>query len=97
LTNDPRFPYLFSDIPAEGTRYFKKNGVLPPHHTTIIRESIMQEYPWVARSLMEAFDKAKAIAIARLKQTPPTLMVFGQQWLRQIERDFGPDPFAYGL
>ncbi|HTE83607.1 MAG TPA: hypothetical protein VK821_02655 [Dehalococcoidia bacterium] len=97
LSNDPRFPYLFSDIVAEATRYYQKSGVFPPHHTTIIRESIVKQHPWVARSLMEAFDKAKALAGERLHRTPPTLLVFGQSWVRQIDRDFGKDPFVYGV
>jgi 4,5-dihydroxyphthalate decarboxylase len=97
LTNDPRFPALFSDIPAEGTRYYQKNGIFPPHHITIIRESIAREHPWIARSLMEAFNAAKAIAIDRIRRQPPTLMVFGAQWLRQIRETFGDDPFVYGV
>ena len=97
LTGDPRFPDLFSDIPAEATRYYQKNGILPPHHITIIRESIIREHPWVARSLMEAFDQAKALATERLRTLPPTLMVFGAQWLRQVRSTFGDDPFVYGV
>jgi 4,5-dihydroxyphthalate decarboxylase len=97
LTVDPRFPYLFSDVPAEGIRYVKKNGMFPPHHITIIRESIVQEHPWVARSLMEAFNKAKAIATERIHREPPTLLVFGSSWLRMIDDAFGKDPFVYGV
>ncbi|MFI5387995.1 MAG: hypothetical protein ACHQ50_17955, partial [Fimbriimonadales bacterium] len=97
LTTDARFPDLFSDIPREGMRYRQKSGVYPPHHITIIRESITREHPWVARSLMEAFDKAKALAGERLKQQPPTLMVFGAQWLKQVQAVFGDDPFVYGV
>lgn len=97
LTTDPRFPYLFSDIPGEATRYYQKNRMLPPHHTTIIRESITRAHPWVARSLMEAFDKAKALATERLRRRPPTLMVFGASWVRQIREIFGEDPFVYGV
>jgi 4,5-dihydroxyphthalate decarboxylase len=54
------------------------------------------EHPWVARSLMEAFQKSKEIAIARLKATPPSLLVFGASWRRDIQAVFGDDPFPYG-
>lgn len=78
-------------------RFFKKTGVYPPHHTTAVRESILVEHPWVATSLMEAFEESKRIAIKRLRQSPPTLMVFGEHYLRELDEIFGPDPFPYGI
>jgi len=96
LSNDPRVTTLFSNPRDEAIRYFKKHGVYQPHHVTAIRESIVKEHPWVARSLMEAFQKSKELAIQRLRQTPPTLMVFGASWLREIKAVFGEDPFPYG-
>ncbi|MFC2073039.1 hypothetical protein ACFLUU_10180, partial [Chloroflexota bacterium] len=88
---------LFPDPRQEATRFFKKTGVYPPNHCTVIRESILDEHPWVAVSLMEAFEESKRIAIERLRQAPPTLMVFGQQYFKELEEVFGPDPFPYGL
>jgi 4,5-dihydroxyphthalate decarboxylase len=96
LSNDPRVTTLFANPREEAIRYFKKHGVYQPHHVTAIRESIVMEYPWVARSIMEAFQKSKEIAIARLKQTPPSLLVFGASWRREIQAVFGDDPFPYG-
>jgi 4,5-dihydroxyphthalate decarboxylase len=88
---------LFPDPAQEAIRFFKKTGIYPPHHTTVIRESILKEYPWVAASLMEAFEESKRLAIERLRQLPPTLMVFAQHYLRDLDAIFGPDPFPYGV
>jgi 4,5-dihydroxyphthalate decarboxylase len=88
---------LFPDPRQEAIRFFKKTEVYPPHHTTVIRESIVEEHPWVAISLMEAFEESKRIAIERLRQSPPTLLVFGQLYLRELDEIFGPDPFTYGI
>jgi 4,5-dihydroxyphthalate decarboxylase len=88
---------LFPDPRQEATRFFKKTGVYPPHHTTAIRESIVLEHPWVAISLMEAFEESKRIAIERLRQSPPGLMVFGSYFLKDVEEVFGIDPFVYGV
>jgi 4,5-dihydroxyphthalate decarboxylase len=88
---------LFPDSKGEAVRFFKKTGIYPPHHTTVIRESILQEHPWVAISLMEAFEESKRIAIQRLQQSPPTLMVFGAHYLQEIEEIFGTDPYVYGV
>jgi len=88
---------LFSDPRQEAIRFFNKTAVYPPHHTTVVRESILEEHPWVAISLMEAFNESKRIAIERLHRLPPTLMVFGEHYLRDIGKIFGPDPFPYGI
>jgi 4,5-dihydroxyphthalate decarboxylase len=94
---DPDLITLFPDPKEEAIRFFKKTGVYPPHHTTVVRESILEEHPWVAISLMEAFEESKRIATQRLHQSPPTLLVFGQHYLREIDEIFGPDPMQYGI
>ncbi|MFC1861161.1 hypothetical protein ACFLYL_02625 [Chloroflexota bacterium] len=88
---------IFPDPRQEAIRFFKKTGIYPPHHTTVVRESILDEYPWVAISLMEAFDESKRIAIERFRKTPPTLMVFGEQYLQKLDDIFGTDTFPYGI
>jgi 4,5-dihydroxyphthalate decarboxylase len=88
---------LFTDPRQEAIRFFRKTGIYPPHHTTVIRESILEEHPWVAISLMEAFEESKKIAMQRLCRLPPSLMVFGEYYLQDIEDIFGHDPYAYGI
>jgi len=48
-------------------------------------------------SLMEAFERSKKLAIERLNERPPTLMVFGNQYMREVRDLMGPDPFVYGI
>jgi 4,5-dihydroxyphthalate decarboxylase len=57
----------------------------------------VDEHPWVVLSLMEAFEESKRLAIERLQQSPPSLMVFGSHYLRDLDGVFGPDPFPYGI
>jgi 4,5-dihydroxyphthalate decarboxylase len=94
---DPAITTLFPDPRQESIRFFQKTGIYPPHHTTIVRESIIKEHPWVAISLMDAFEKSKRLAIERLRQSPPGLLVFGAHFLQDIEAIFGSDPFKYGV
>ena len=94
---EPDVVTLFTDIPGEAARYFKKTGVYPPNHCTIVRENIVAENPWVVLSLMEAFEESKRLAIERLQQSPPSLMVFGAHYLRDLDEVFGSDPFPYGI
>ena len=91
------FGLLFADPRKEALNYYKKTGVYPAQHTTVIRESILQEHPWVANSLMEAFEKAKKIAYERLYERTPETLIFGAQEVRQQREIFGDDPFKYGI
>ena len=46
---------------------------------------------------MAAFEESKKIAMERLRRLPPSLMVFGKYYLRELNEIFGPDPFPYGI
>jgi 4,5-dihydroxyphthalate decarboxylase len=97
LTGNPDIVTLFPDPRQEAIRFYRKTGIYPPHHTTVVRESILEQHPWIAVSLMEAFEESKRIAIERIKRMPPSLMVFGEQYLREIGEVFGDDPYRYGI
>jgi 4,5-dihydroxyphthalate decarboxylase len=94
---NPDILTLFSDPRKEAIRFYNKSAIYPPHHVTIVRESIIKEHPWVAVSLMQAFEKSKHLAIERLRQYPPGLLVFGAHFIQDIDAIFGLDPFKYGI
>ena len=58
---EPDMVTLFQDPQQEAIRFFKKTGVYPPNHGTVVREGILEEHPWVAVSLMEAFEESKRL------------------------------------
>lgn len=95
IRDNADFVHLFSNRKAEGMRYFQKTGIFQPHHTTAIRESILKDHPWVAVSLMTAFEEAKRIAMSRMRQQ--SLFVFGEQDIDEVKEVMGPDPYAYGI
>src|SRR5437867_7374003 len=95
IRGNPDFCTLFSDPKAEAIRNYRKNGIFPPHHTTAIRESILDQHPWVATSLLNAFEEAKKLAMERTRQQ--TLFVFQNHYLDEVKHLMGKDPFAYGV
>ncbi|HTE84090.1 MAG TPA: hypothetical protein VK821_05105 [Dehalococcoidia bacterium] len=97
LSRNPDYCLLFDDPRAESCRYYQKEGVFPPHHLTVVRESILQEHPWVSLDLMNAFEKAKKLAMDRLRVRTPSLLIFSREDLEQQRSVFGDDPFAYGV
>jgi len=64
LANHPDFKYLFDPI-AEGTRYYRKTGLLPINHQTVLRRDVLEKEPWVALNLIKAFNRANDIANAQ--------------------------------
>ena len=51
---------LFPDPDAEANRYYTKTGMFPINHTLVVRRSLLEREPWIARSLYDAFARAKA-------------------------------------
>ena len=66
-----------------------------------MRESILKEHPWVATSLLKAFEQSKSLCLQRLYQSyldgPPSMLVFARSDLREQRRVFGDDPYVYGI
>jgi 4,5-dihydroxyphthalate decarboxylase len=56
---------------------------------------VLQEHPWVAMSLLNAFEEAKQLALRRMRDQ--TLFVFTSQYIEEVNKIFGADPFAYGI
>jgi 4,5-dihydroxyphthalate decarboxylase len=65
LHNHPDFKFLFPDPIAEGVRFYKKTGLLPINHQTVVRRDIFEKEPWVVLNLIKAFNKANEIADAQ--------------------------------
>jgi 4,5-dihydroxyphthalate decarboxylase len=97
LVGHPDYLWLYQDPEAEGLRYFRKHGVFPPQHTTVIRESIVQQHPWLARVLVQAFERSKKIALERVYRQPPSLVAFASAALARQRAVMGDDPYPYGL
>lgn len=74
LTNDPtavdRSPlhlpddaatWLFADRAAECQRLYDRLEYVPANHCVVVRTSVLEEHPWVALNLYEAFEKSKRL------------------------------------
>ena len=97
LRQDPRVGRLFEDYRAEEEAYFRRTGIFPIMHATAIRTEILEEHPWVANNLAQAFDRAKFAGYRRMANPRIVpLAWFLDEWDAQREL-MGPDPWEYGL
>ena len=88
---------LFPDRIAEGTRFVKKWGFVPANHGYIISERVYRDNPWLAFNLYKAFVAAKEVAQERITRALPSMMILGNEFMGETRKDFGDDPFAYGI
>jgi 4,5-dihydroxyphthalate decarboxylase len=61
LHSHPRIRTLFPDPRAEAKRYYTKTGMYPINHTVVVRRSVLEQHPWVALNIYEAFLRAKEL------------------------------------
>jgi len=55
LDNHPDIEFLFRDPGAECRRYYAKTKIYPINHTIVIRRSLYEKHPWIAKSIYDAF------------------------------------------
>ncbi len=97
IAGDPRCVQLFADPKPVEIDYFKRTGIFPIMHVTVIQKKVVEENPWVVKSLMAAFDKAKAMAMKRVDNPRVNPLAFwAHAWFEQ-QRLMGPDPWKYGI
>ena len=97
LRGDKRIARLFPNYKEVETEYFRRTGIFPIMHVTVIRQEILDRHPWVAASLVQAFEKAKQIAYERVRNPRVVpLAWFSAAWEEQNAL-LGRDPWAYGL
>jgi 4,5-dihydroxyphthalate decarboxylase len=89
---EAHYPDLFPNAVELETEYFARTGVYPMHGTIVVKESVLAEHPWVARSLFDAFSQAKNDFLGRLDSGAATSKRYTD--LRKI---VGRDPLPYGL
>jgi 4,5-dihydroxyphthalate decarboxylase len=77
--------------------YYRRTGVFPISHAIVIRERVVQEFPWVVESLFDAWKVAKRMALE--DDEDPTFSSFA--WIQELweeEREvLGADPWRYGI
>jgi 4,5-dihydroxyphthalate decarboxylase len=97
LQGDKRIVRLFPNYKDMEIAFFRQTGIFPIMHVNVVRQEILDKYPWVATNLVKAFDEAKAIAYRRIANPRVVPLAWIRTaWEEQLEM-LGADPWAYGL
>jgi 4,5-dihydroxyphthalate decarboxylase len=97
LANDARVARLFPSYKDEEIAYYKKTRIFPIMHVMGLRQSLVEQHPWVAVNLYKAFNEAKAIAMKRMQNPRIVPLAWYREAWEEQEAILGPDPWEYGL
>jgi 4,5-dihydroxyphthalate decarboxylase len=94
---DPRIRRLFQPCRPVVEQYFAETGIFPITHTVVVREELLRREPWIAGSLVKAFDAADAVC--RKEYDYPKRLSFPTSvlLLEEEEQRFGKNPWQNGL
>ena len=99
LEGHPDVVRLYPEYQAMEETYYEKTKVWPIMHIIAMQKSILDENPWVARNLYDAFLESKRRSIERLFD--PAVSRYPLPWLatyaREMREKFGGDTFPFGI
>lgn len=97
---DPRIASLFEDFHQEEIAFYERFRIFPIIHTVAVKQAVLQQHPWVAQSLYDAFCNAKnagglpgMVLDGHLEYSLPLLHAYVDEAMQM----FGKDPWAYGV
>ncbi len=63
--DDSYIRQLFPNVYAECIHYYKKTGLYPINHGSVIKREIVEKHPWAVLNLYKAFEQAAELADKR--------------------------------
>lgn len=97
LERDPRVARLFPDYKRLEIDYYKRTGIFPIMHAAVIKQEIVERYPWIPTNLFQAFEKAKTIAYQRMANPRRVPLAWFAHAVEEQQEILGKDPWVYGL
>ena len=96
---NPAVARLFTEPRAAEERYAAATGIFPIMHVIVLRAEVHERSPWIARSLMDAFARAKAVTEDRLDEVAanPTMLPWLYDEVARVRGLLGHDFWPYGL
>jgi 4,5-dihydroxyphthalate decarboxylase len=98
IHGNPRLRKLLDDS-GKGVvyDYYRKTGFFHCNHNVIVQNRLLQEYPWVALELYNAFQQSKAVAYERARRSQSAYLYFPGQDFQAQAAVLGEDPYPIGL
>ncbi|HUP93296.1 MAG TPA: hypothetical protein VM164_00210 [Burkholderiales bacterium] len=93
----PEVGLLFPDPKGAEIEYYKRTSIFPIMHTVVIRNEILERYPWAAVSVLQGFQNAKEQCYRRMLNPRVIALVWAEEHMKEQQAVFGADPWPYNL
>jgi 4,5-dihydroxyphthalate decarboxylase len=99
LEGHPDVERLFPDYLEREEEYYRETRVWPIMHMIAMQRHLLDDNPWIARNLYNAFAESKRRSLERLLD--PAVSRYPLPWLatyaRRMRDAFDGDPFPFGI
>jgi len=99
VERNPIVARLFPDSRKVEKEYYSKTGIFPIMHTIAVKKELIDEHPWLAESLFNAYSEAKKQHYMFMRQKAwawDSLPWYGQE-LEETIRLMGDNFWPYGI
>src|SRR5207248_2485458 len=89
---------LFPNSREEEQAYFRRTQIFPIMHTFVLRDSLVEQEPWIVGSLMDAWDEAQKQTARWVRDQRKSELVWAGDYYLQERAFFGDwDPWKNGF
>jgi 4,5-dihydroxyphthalate decarboxylase len=88
---------LFANAREEELKYFRKNGFFPIMHILAFKQDVLKDNPWVAGSVMKAFEQAKEVCRHYYDDPNWCWLAWGKHFMEEQQQLLGDDPWPSGV
>ena len=92
---EANYPDLFPNAAELEAEWYARTGIYPIHGTLVVKDSVLAEHPWVARSIFNAFSRAKEQWLACLDAGAANNA--SDKKYAALRKIVGRDPLPYGI
>jgi 4,5-dihydroxyphthalate decarboxylase len=90
----PEYKEMFPDADTLEAEWFQKTGIYPVHGLIVVKDELLARYPWLAKSLYDAFLESKEIYRRQLEAGES--VSDKDEHYRAMSKIVG-DPLPYGI
>lgn len=99
VQGDPNIERLFPDFRSVEQQYYEKTGVFPIMHAVAVRTSLLEEHPWLAQAIFDAYSEAKTLAYKEMTLLgwANDMLPWYSQELFDTKQFMGENFYSYGM
>lgn len=91
----PELQPLLPEARNAAITYYNNTGIYPISHLVVVKQALLQEYPWLAEELLALFTTAKDQYLTHLRSAPQ--LTPQDTAIQAMQKVIGDDPFLYSV